>query len=111
MEDNLVIPFKNVGQVSDGCHTFDELYDHRCMLWLHVLAANKDKAFKTLRDLDNNEMAGWFIAGMNTVYGQLSYHLPLRLWNSANITEIPCNSGYDGHCSQDVLYRLRQLLG
>ncbi|MET4695217.1 hypothetical protein V5J35_000855 [Endozoicomonas sp. NE40] len=40
MDNKIILPC-DVSQVSDGYHTFAELYDHRCLLWVNVLQSNK----------------------------------------------------------------------
>lgn len=96
-------------EVSDGYHTFAELYDHRVALWINLLILHKDKAFKTYLDDEGTKMDGWFISGLNTRFGQITYHLPDNLWSKLNIKEVDCNADYDGHSSEDVLKRLQQL--
>ena len=99
----------DVGQVSDGSHTFQELYEHRYLLWINLLHACRDNAFKTWR-MDNGDMWNdWFIAGLKTNHGMISYHLPAELWDSLNVTELERNVDYDGHTSKDVLVRLKKL--
>ena len=96
-------------EVSDGYHTFSELYDHRTALWLNLLQVHVDTAFKTRLDDEGSEMDGWFITGINTKFGQITYHLPNEYWSKLKIREVDCNSDYDGHSSEDVLQRLLQL--
>ena len=99
-----------VGQVSDGYHTFDELYEHRHWLFLHFLNIHNEIAFKTRRDHQGGIIAGWFIAGIDTDFGQITYHLPDRLWSRLDVEIIPQNSNYDGHTSQEIISRLGQVL-
>lgn len=107
--DNIILPCDS-GQVSDGYHTFAELYDHRCLIWMNLLLANKNQAFKTWMDDKGAKMEGWFIAGMNTEHGQITYHLPEELWSFLNIAEVVQNADYDGHTSKDTVKRLMQLV-
>ena len=79
-------------QVSDGYHTFSELYEHRALLWMNLLIANKERAVKTRLDDEGCKMDGFFIAGMNTEYGQISYHLVYGMWPYLNIKEVENNS-------------------
>lgn len=97
------------GQVSDGYHTFDELYRHRCLLFA-VVCSRSAGAFKTRRNDRGEEWPGWFIAGLNTPYGQITYHLPASMWGLVDAEEIECNAGYDGHTARDVVQRLEMLL-
>ena len=96
-------------EVSDGYHTFAELYDHRTALFINFLHTHKDKAFKTHLDDNGSKMKGWFIAGINSQYGQITYHLNDELWNLVNVPEAESNSDYDGHTTDDVLQRLLKL--
>lgn len=105
----LILPC-DVRLVSDGYHTFSELYDHRIMLWILLLKHYKADAFKTLRDHDGASMEGYFIAGLNTEFGQLTYHLPCIYWNHIDAAELPRNEGFDNHNSEDVLSRLAALV-
>lgn len=108
MNDKLTLPCE-VSQVSDGYHTFSELYDHRCLLWVNVLQLNKNKAFKTWRDDAGEKWDGWFIAGLDTDFGQITYHLAENLWSLLNVKETEKNEGYDGHTSEETLQRLKKL--
>ena len=109
MDNKLFFPCE-VEDVSDGYHTFSELYEHRCLLWINVLLSNKEHAFKTWRNDAGEKIEGWFIAGLNTNFGQATYHLPEQHWNLLPyITEFEKNFDYDGHTSTDVLQILEKL--
>ena len=109
LNNALILPC-DIHLVSDGSHTFQELYDHRNMLWILVLKHYKDHAFKTRRDEDGICEEGWFIAGLNTPFGQLTYHLPEVYWKSIDVPELSKNDGFDNHTSKDVLTRLAALV-
>jgi hypothetical protein len=98
----------NMNNVSDGYHTFGELYDHRNLLFLNLAIANSAIAFKTWLNNKKEAWDGWFILGINTEFGQITYHLPEQFWVAAKVKEIECNSDYDGHTSEDVCCRLSQ---
>ena len=98
------------GQVSDGYHTFDELYEHRCLLFA-ALSCWVPGFFKTRKNDKGEEWPGWFIAGLNTPWGQVTYHLPDSMWNLIETDyELERNDQYDGHTSRDVAERLRRML-
>ena len=105
------------GETSDGYHTFNELYEHRHTLFALLLRTYNDTdlpimIWKTWRNQNGEIWEGWFIAGMDTVHGQISYHLPAEWWERLyDVQEIERNANYDGHTSADVLKRLRLLLG
>jgi hypothetical protein len=104
------------GDTSDGYHTFNELYEHRHTLFAFALKIARDgfllgiMPFKTWRNQNGEEWEGWFIAGLNSQYGQISYHLPAEWWDELDIPEIEYNADYDGHTSADVLSRLKAIL-
>lgn len=99
----------DVDDVSDGYHSFRELYKHRNMLWLCVVNNNPEIAFKTKLDDQGNHLPGYFIAGINSDAGQITYHLPNNLWNKCLAEPVDSNADYDGHSSADVLNRLERL--
>ena len=43
---------KNIEDLSDGFHTFKQLYFQRMMLFATIIKQNKDKAWKSLRHED-----------------------------------------------------------
>lgn len=75
------------GQVSDGYHTFDELYQHRCMLFCALMFSNPAISWVSSIHHDGTMMADWFIAGMDLPTGRVTYHLPISMWCLA------CDSG------------------
>jgi hypothetical protein len=99
------------GETSDGYHTFNELYAHRNALFSLVLISYLKSAWKTWRNQNGEVWEGWFIAGLETEFGQISYHMPAEWWERLpDVPEIERNAAYDGHTSTDVLNRLRLLL-
>lgn len=98
------------GETSDGYHTFNELYEHRHILFLAVLTANIDKAWRSKLHSDGTMFDDWFIAGLNTDAGQATYHLPMRIWELFKyIPELGRAPEWDGHTSNDVLVRIRDM--
>lgn len=99
----------DVGEKSDGYHTFNELYEHRHILFLYVLKASGDRAWRSRLHSDGTMINDWFIAGLETQSGQATYHLPVRMWELfKDIREIPSAPEWDGHTSNDVLVRIRE---
>lgn len=93
------------GSVSDGYHTFDELYDHRVLLWINLVKLQHPKICYLVED----HFEGWFLLGVETIYGQLSYHCPNKyLHFCKNINRR--HPQFDGHTSNDVLNRLKLLI-
>lgn len=113
------IPDKHRGQLSDGHHSFDELYDHRNVLFISLVnlcqelnghRLSRYEIFKCREHHDGSRFDGWFLCVINSHKGQISYHLPDKYWELLTCpayrrSPIP----FDGHDSGDVLQRLKQL--
>lgn len=105
----------DTNKVSDGYHTFEELYEHRIRLFI-ALCRQLDEAFlgkvwRSLLHADGSYLPGWFILGIGTAKGeQITYHLPERFWDSTAFAE-PLDRApeWDGHTPADVLKRLEEL--
>ena len=97
-------------KISDGYHTFGELYEARYLLWINT-CLGLNGVYKTMLDHEKKPCDGWFILFANTPLGQISFHLPMRLWDvCARFKEMDYNRYYDGHNTKDVLERLLQLI-
>ncbi len=125
------LPDDQRGLISDGYHTFNELYEHRCMLAVGLaneldawsggennsLSANykigrlpggKAGIFKARKHSDGTGYDGWFLLCFNTKEGQISYHLPDKYWWILWIDEYDVSPlEFDGHTPADVLDRLK----
>ncbi len=97
----------NTDSVSDGYHTFGELYAHRCYLFAALMCSNKGLAWRAKRHADGSIYEGWFIAGMLLPAGAITYHLPLDMWSMLEGVAIrDLAPEWDGHTAADVLIRL-----
>lgn len=109
--------------VSDGYHTFKELYAHRVKLFIalcntliwaektaewcpwSMFIRDEKTVWKSKRHADGS-MCGddWFIAGIwNKVWKTLTYHLPMSEWNNLQSFELDNAPSWDWHTSDDVL--------
>lgn len=101
-------PDSDRGNISDGHHTFDELYEHRHLLFL-ALARSHGGAWVARKHADGSIMDGWFIAGMSLDGMDITYHLPDRLWplvERMDMKVVPHAPEWDGHDGDEVLARL-----
>jgi hypothetical protein len=91
--------------ISDGYHTFDELYEHRITLFIALASHLHNRAFYT----DPND--GWFVLFLELPTGQISYHLPeFYIDLVSTFASKNNNHKWDGHNSNDVLCRLLQFV-
>lgn len=106
--------------VSDGYHTFEELYDHRHTLYI-ALARQMAKrgtssplvVWRSVCHSDGKLAfgGGWFVLGIGVDPGeQITYHLPLDLWDQTGFANtLPRAPEFDGHTATDVLSRIEGL--
>lgn len=108
------------GIISDGYHTFDELYDHRITLYIALCRERTNAAeeggfdslvWRSYVHHDGTSFGGWFILGMNKKKGeQITYHVPNERWHECDFAEtLEIAPEFDGHSSADVLERLKKL--
>lgn len=96
------------GQLSDGDHTFRELYAHRVTLFALACRLRPDLAWRSLLHHDGTRLPGWFIAGLDAPTGPVSYHAPLSAWDEFDgVATLDRAREWDGHTPADVLDRLR----
>ena len=128
------------GSVSDGFHTFDEIYNFRKLYnallfneWamqiktetafskdasgrtkqIVVAESNKYDVHKSIRH-NNGELCfggGWFVVIAILPSGQITNHYEMKDWGLFKIPEVEkAKYEFDGHTSQDVVERMLNLL-
>lgn len=98
------------GEVSDGYHTFDDLYAHRCRLFVALMRAYPNKSYWSRKHSDGSSFEGWVLAAIRTRAGWVTYHLPeSEVPNIVMVREEEFGQEWDGHTSDDVLERLLTL--
>lgn len=109
--DNYVkIPDTGIGDVSDGYHTFNELYHHRAVLFSVICSKFPDKAWKSKLHDTGDMFDGMFIVGIETEHGQATYHYDIDpYWDMFNVTELEKAPTYDGHTPSDAINRIATL--
>lgn len=89
--------------ISDGYHTFGDLYHHRAILFASLLSAHKDLAWKSWKHHDGTMFDGMFIVGIQTPDGQYSYHYNPEYWDVfKDIEVLDFAPEYDGHKPEDI---------
>lgn len=99
-----------IGNVSDGYHTFNELYHHRALLFATICTKIiPSKAWKSKQHHDPNfpMYDGMFIVGINTPQGQATYHYDIDpYWDMFKVVELPTAPEFDGHTPADAIERI-----
>lgn len=105
----------NIKGLSDGYHTFEELYNYRAQYnaaYFNALAREeKYNVHKSWKHHDGNWCFGqpkeWFIVVAELPEGPISNHYKANMWGYFNIPEYNQSiTKYDGHTPKDALSRL-----
>ena len=97
----------DVQEVSDGCHTFKELYQQRSLLLIALMKSYPRMSWRSFRDDQGNWNEKTFLAGMKLPTGDVSFHLGEEFWYMLQGIETRKKSPpFDGHTASDALDRI-----
>lgn len=118
-----------VGKVSNGEHTFSELYALRYAFFIAYCNECQRRAaehypytgknpWKSMKHQGGGMYEdcpeGWaatqhyFVAGIELPAGPISYHLPIELWDMLQVPTLDTAPPYDGHTPDQIVERLLQ---
>ena len=107
----------DTGNISDGYHTFNELYEYRLLyntfLFNELADQGRYDVHKSKLHSDGKSPFGdpnWFIVVAELPNGQISNHYEMKDWDIFKIPEKPRANKWDGHTPQEVAKRLRVFL-
>lgn len=103
--------------VTDGYHTFNELYDYRMIynaLWFNELALSHPEyqIHKSWKHADGQDCfgGGWFIVMAELPTGQISNHYESKYWDMFKIPEKEKSNKWDGHTPKDAYERMKNYI-
>ena len=97
----------NIGEFSDGYHTFNELYHHRAVLFSVICNMFPEKAWKSKLHDTGDMYNGMFIVGIETEQGQATYHYDIEpYWDMFKVKELEKAPKYDGHTPSNAIARI-----
>ncbi len=106
----VVLPETGIGDLSDGYHTFNELYHHRAILFSVICNEHPDISWKSKLHHDGTMFDGMFIVGINTPEGQATYHYDINpYWDMFRVRELEKAPEWDGHTSEQAIERIAGL--
>lgn len=104
------------GKISDGYHTFGELYDHRRALtavvaaWAAQMPEPASWRSKEHHPDGDPMFPGYFIVGIDLPTGTITYHYKLTHWDDfAAVPELEHAPPWDGATPADTVTRLLEL--
>ena len=98
----------SIEDISDGYHTFDDLYYQRMMLTKTVALAavtkfDEDIVYRSKLHSDGTMYKDFFIVVFNTPEGNFSYHYHMMYWGVFDfLKELPNAEEFDGHTWKGV---------
>ena len=108
--DVVRIPNDGIGELSDGYHTFNELYHHRAVLFSVICNSMPDKAWKSKLHDTGDMFDGMFIVGIETPEGQATYHYDIEpYWDMFKVKELEKAPKWDDHTPDDAINRIEKL--
>jgi hypothetical protein len=108
--DMVVHGEQETGEISDGYHTFSELYDHRRALTAALASALGDHAWRSKAHHPEGApiYPGYFIVGINlTSKSVITYHYKLADWEDfSGVQELEHAPRWDGYGPEYTVTRL-----
>lgn len=94
----------DVGELSDGYHTFNSLYKQRLYLFAALVNTFPELSWKSHKHSDGQECfgGGWFVVGIDTPEGPYTYHYENDHWDMFKCKELNVAPDWDGHTDKDV---------
>lgn len=97
------------GEVSDGYHTFGELYAHRRALTAALVKALGWESWRSKNHHPEGDpmFPGYFIVGINLPTGTITYHYELKYWDDfSGAEELKHAPKWDGAAPAATVERL-----
>ena len=107
---------EEIGEISDGYHTFNELYEYRKLYnaaFFNELASQSVcNVIKSHRHSTGEHCfgGGWFIVMAELPTGQISNHYEDKDWDLFNCKEVELAPEWDGHTPQEAAERLYEYI-
>jgi len=101
-----------LGEMSDGHHSFNELYEYRLLYNVHTALAFNHAGWNVVRSwkhADGKECfdGGWFVVHAETPAGQITNHYKAAYWRYFDgIADAPTAPEWDGHTPEVAKLRL-----
>ena len=104
------VPYELVGEISDGYHTFNELYHHRAILFSVICNLYPKRAWKSKQHDTGDMYEGMFIVGIETPEAQATYHYDIDpYWDLFKVKELDRAPKWDGHTPDEAIARIATL--
>ncbi len=107
---NATVGPKITEDTSNGWHTLKELFHHRALLFSVIVHDHRDMCWKS-KTHDNGIMYdGMFIVGIDTPWGQASFHYGMEYWDMFDCKVLERAPKYDGYTPEESVSRIARLV-
>ena len=93
---------EEIEKISDGYHTFGELYFHRMKLFSVLCNTHPKVSWKSKLHSDGTMYENHFIVGITTPEEDDSYHYHMDNWEYFKVKELQNAPEWDGHNPEDI---------
>lgn len=101
---------ESLGEMSDGYHTYNELYHHRAILFSVVCGMYPNLCWKSKQHHDGKMYDGMFIVGIETPQGTATYHYDVEpYWSLFDVKVLDKAPEWDGHTPDEAIKRIQSL--
>lgn len=103
------------GQISDGYHTFDELYRYRMIYHAWAIRAWQTNGWKVVKSHRHSDGelcfgGGWFIVSAMLPTGQVTNHYENKYWRLFDCPIVERAPEWDGHTPDMAAERIEKAL-
>lgn len=88
--------------ISDGWHSFGELYHGRMIMSAVIYNANSHLAWKSMLHDDGTMFDESFIVGIETPEGPYTNHYRTKHWDLFDLAVLDRAPPFDGHTAKDI---------
>lgn len=88
--------------ISDGSHTFGDLYHVRAYLFSLLVNGRPELSFKSMKHEDGSMFDGYFIVGIYTPKGWFTFHYELSEWDLFRCGVVDNAPAWDGHTEENI---------
>lgn len=102
--------------ISDGYHTFAELYEYRMLYNAHAAIGWLAAGIPVVKSWHHSDGepcfgGGWFVVVATLPSGQVTNHYEGDDWHLFQVPEVDLAPEWDGHTPQEAAERLRAAIG
>ncbi|MGL5753063.1 MAG: hypothetical protein ACRCXT_21150 [Paraclostridium sp.] len=105
-------PEQAIGDLSDGYHSYNQLYDNRLVLFACIVNLKPELGWKSLKHHDESDKMyeDYFIVGFTTPQGDVRFHYHIKYWNLFKCKELPNAPEWNGADNKDHLNYLINMI-